>query len=685
MGSFAAVDDSAGCIECITPLYNNYTAATMCHVCIEGNARVNAHTCQQCTAGTYAPSKGDVVCKTCENPEIAANDGAMRCTLCKAGQYWQDAQTCRICAPGTYLSQDNTQCLLCSAIRQDYCNDTHVEIQDLPWDEEDKISFQDTCNSQQFSIPTEPLCRRCGCSLFQDALTPANAHAISCDNTQRYYLDGATHACEYCPVNKHINNHPAHRSCDDPDIALEHQEWNGANSRYECVPGYFRASPSTAICMPCELDKYQDEPEQGACKECTSNTKTYNTASISVHDCSFCGYDRYLLQSASDGTFSCIECAMCSVQPHAVHMQQTCSACGFHDYDKKTNPPGTASHGKFCVLANCLSTVRTDDFVYNTGWGSALIPPLYEIQPTTAFGNMNSAFLTTLSDTANKDPLQTFDQTFQATTLPWWEDIASQTKYAMPTFDTAMQGNMDLGNSRQEDRVYVSFVDLFFRIMMQRVKATISTTGVISSLWQESDSVAYKQKTRQIVSMYNPLYEKYLQARDTLDFRAITQVSISCTTLGARTTSIEFSVPGTHVFEFTAIVSFADEQLSPADCGSSNTACRAFFAHNANYLTFSNQKNRIVFADLSRFVLQDISFEIHRATGHNEIDVAIKYTTNADTVVNLKMHWKRNNANYYICQPDDSPAKRALITDPWAFSKIRKQLLPSMCTNVNYM
>ena len=562
-----------------------------------------------------------------------------------------------------------------------------VEIQNLLWDEQEKISFKDTCNSQQFSAPTVPLCRRCGCSLFQDALTPANANTISCDNTQRYYLDGATRACEYCPMNKHINNDPAHRSCDDPDSALVHQEWNEANSRYECVPGYFRTSPSTIFCTPCALDEYQDEPEQSACKKCTANTKTYNTASISMHDCAFCGHDRRLAQSASDGTFSCVECARCTVQPHALHMQQTCSACGFHDYDKKTNPPGTASHGKFCVLENCLSTVRTDDFVYNTGGGSALIPPLYEIQPTTAFIRMNTAFLTTLSNTANQANLENFVLTFQPATLPWWAIIAAETNYAPPTFDNAMQGDLDFRDDQQGDRVYVSFVDFFFRIMIQRVKNTISTTADISSSWLESDSVAYKQKTRQIVSIYNPLYEKYLQARDTLDFRATTQVSISCTTLGARTTSLEFSVPGTHVFEFTAIVSFADEQLGPADCGSGDVACRAFFAHNANYLTFSSQKPRIVFADLSRFVLQDISFEIHSATGHNEIDVAIQYshTIVANTTVNLKLHWKRNAANYYICQPNDSPARRALITDPWAFAKIRKQLLPSMCTNVNYM
>ena len=86
-------------------------------------------------------------------------------------------------------------------------------------------------------------------------------------------------------------------------------------------------------------------------------------------------------------------------------------------------------------------------------------------------------------------------------------------------------------------------------------------------------------------------------------------------------------------------------------------------------------------------MLQDILFEIHSATGHNEIDVAIKYphTTIVETTVNLTLHWKRNAANYYICQSDDSPAKRAFITDPWAFAKIRKQLLASMCTNVNYI
>jgi len=239
-----------------------------------------------------------------------------------------------------------------------------------------------------------------------------------------------------------------------------HQQWSEANFLYECVPGYFRASPNTASCTPCALDEYQDEPEQSSCKKCTANTRTYNTVSISMHDCAFCGHDSYLTLSESDGTFSCLDCVMCTVQPCAVHMQQMCPACGFHDYDQRTNHRDTASHGKFCVLERCLSTVRTDDFVDNNG--DALIQPLYKIQPSTAFSNMNNAFLTTLSDTASKEPLETFAGTFQLTTLPWWEIITSETAYTTQTFGDNMQGNLKQRNDQQVDLVYMSFVDFFF-------------------------------------------------------------------------------------------------------------------------------------------------------------------------------------------------------------------------------
>ena len=141
------------------------------------------HVCSPCQPGTFTNVTGDIACGICSYNAITIDRGATECKQCPQGQYWYDVITCQTCAPGTFLSQNNTECLACTTIHQDYCSDMSVEIQEMPWDEQDKISFTSTCKNQQFSMSTATLCKRCGCSLFQDALTPANANAISCDNT----------------------------------------------------------------------------------------------------------------------------------------------------------------------------------------------------------------------------------------------------------------------------------------------------------------------------------------------------------------------------------------------------------------------------------------------------------------------------------------------------------------------
>jgi len=552
----------------------------------------------------------------------------------------------------------------------------HVEIQGLPWDEQDKISFtNNTCNNQQLSVSTAPLCRRCGCSLFQDALTPANADAISCDNSLRYYLDGTTRACEYCPVNQLINNHPAHRSCDNPDSVLVHQEWNQANFQYECVPGYFRSSISSKLCEPCALGQYQDELEQSRCKTCPGDTKTRHNASISSNDCAFCGHDRRLVQSEITGVFECVECSACTLVSHDVHMQQTCTTCGFNDYDKKT----PSAYGEFCILENCFSSVRTDDFLLPSD--SQLIAPIYEIQPINGLNLMNKGFLSTLSNTADRDNRMLFQNVLSTAALLWWQKSAG---YEIPNFDDAMQGAHDTGM----DRVYISFVDFFFRMLIRRIKPTITTNNnnEITSTWKQSDTDAYYNKNREIVGKYNVLYDKYENMQDPVDFQNDRPAHVVCNGLGARRTSLEFSGPAGELYEIKTRILFAGEQLSSADCANGDV-CGAFFTHGSNYVTINNDNNKIVFADLSRFVLQDISFEIHSATGHNKIAVVIQHSasdTTLKTTLNAQLHWARDDLQYRICEESDAVAQHAVITDPWAFSKIRRQFLPSMCTNVNY-
>jgi len=370
---------------------------------------------------------------------------------------------------------------------------------------------------------------------------------------------------------------------------------------------------------------------------------------------------------------------------HDLHMQQTCSTCGFHDYDKKQTESGTTPYGKFCILEDCLASVRTDDFSLNTA--ITLVPPLYEIQPATPFLNMNKGFLTSLSDTADKTNLRAFDTSLTTTTLPWWTDSQSQeTVYNEPDFDESMQGSATSG----VDRVYVSFVDFFFRILMQRIKNTIQTDEIneITSVWDDVDSDGYYDKNRQIVGKYNDLFENYENMQGDVEFQDSLPSVETCSTPGARHTTLKFSVPVGEEFQFQAIISFADEPLSSADCEQGDQDCLGLFAHDSNYLTFNNTNSEIIFADLSRFILENITFNIHSATGYNKIALVMQHSQNhgvlETTILNADVHWSRGDLRYTICNKSDSVGKHAVITDPWAFSKIKHTFHNTMCQNVNY-
>jgi len=356
-------------------------------------------------------------------------------------------------------------------------------------------------------------------------------------------------------------------------------------------------------------------------------------------------------------------------------MQQTCTTCGFNDYDKKT----PSVYGEFCILENCLSSVRTDDFLLPSN--SQLIAPFYEIQPINGLNLMNKGFLSTLSNTADKDNRMLFSHVLSTATLLWWQQSAG---YVLPNFDDAMQGADHTGMVR----VYISFVDFFFRMLIRKIKPTFTTNNnkEITSTWIQDDTDGYYNKNREIVGKYNVLYDKYQNMQGLVDFGNPPPVPVVCNALGARQTSLEFSVPADAPYEIQTIISFAGEQLRSADCANDDL-CGAFFTHNSNYVIINNDNNKIVFADLSCFVLQDISFEIHSATGYNTIAFMIQHSASDNTLkttLNAQLHWARGDLQYRVCEESDAVAQRVIITDPWAFSKIRHQFLPSMCDNVNY-
>jgi len=64
---------------------------------------------------------------------------------------------------------------------------------------------------------------------------------------------------------------------------------------------------------------------------------------------------------------------------------------------------------------------------------------------------------------------------------------------------------------------------------------------------------------------------------------------------------------------------------------------------------------------------------------HSQNHVVLETTT-----LNADVHWSRGDLRYTICNKSDSVGKHAVITDPWAFSKIKHTFHNTMCQNVNY-
>ena len=102
---------------------------------------------------------------------------------------------------------------------------------------------------------------------------------------------------------------------------------------------------------------------------------------------------------------------------------------------------------------------------------------------------------------------------------------------------------------------------------------------------------------------------------------------------------------------------------------------------------YCTKSHIFTFADLSRFVLQDIPFDVRRARGPNSLIFPTKYSnSNLDeTVMTAQLHWQRlSDPVYRACADGDSVTKHASIGDPWAFSQIRNVFHLEMCTSLDY-
>jgi len=666
----------ATCTICKPGTFSDKPGAVLCELCAAGKSMGNRFgtACRDCTPGKYA--NGTVAspateCTSCTQLDgIAIGSNAAACVKCKRGQFWSSSSACKECLPGEFLD-GNDVCTGCTALGKDYCAKMKTTLDTFGWGLTQVNLFTQQCPAIALSYASgAPICDDCGCSFFRDALTAGTVD--TCDITQRLYLNGTTRICEYCPMNRNINNNPDRRSCDLHDRAMEHQVWNEAVAQYQCIPGYSHVSNSNN-CVSCAAGKYQDAAGQGACIVCPGGTTTRGGASIGVQDCSFCSFDHRLEQSRERGAFSCQKCEPCTVMRQSLHMEKTCSLCGFYEYDKALDMPTARKFGAACVLTRCLSRLRTDDV--RTGLFQNLEPR-----------GVNQNLLSALYDGGDSYVAVPgrFDNIFASEELKWW--ISG----VVPIFDNSME---------QPYRVYISFVDFYFRLLATMLSGRISFNGdILVTTWTLD---IYKIKVKEIVAIYNALEAERRKTIGSDKFPSASMINIPRDTLGSRHTSIAFDVPSPD-FELITNIVFHGEQLTARDCQGTDRAsetqalstcdklcerCKNMFAVGSDAIKFNLSQPTITFADLSRFILQDVSFAVQSAKSRNSLNVTMQYRNSADekTTMLAALHWQRSaDPVYRQCTENDSPTKHARIHDPWAFSRIRDVFRPQVCTSLDY-
>jgi len=394
---------------------------------------------------------------------------------------------------------------------------------------------------------------------------------------------------------------------------------------------------------------------------------------------------------------------MCSVVREAVHMHSSCTPCSYYEYDAKL-----PNHPPTCVLAFCVDKARTDAFQQDSGTfganqGFGLIS-----KKDTDSGNMwNQGFIllfvtevqwalhfTQLQATSQgqrRDNLQTLDENFEETRM-----FSGTNAYA--DLENRFTSMRDTGTP-----IYISFKDLFFRIFVHMALQTVqfnAATKSFQSNWKagnwdgSNDWVAYNNRIRQMGEIYMHL-EKLRHAQESLvltDYAVAHSVApsgtvLACAAVGMQGSVLQILQPANAAsFSVTTTLVFAGVSVTRSHCPT-NSECEKMFGADTNLVTFNNTHPRIEFGDFYMFLLEDISFEIHAATGPNVLDFELstpQVMGRFAVVLQATLYWRRKPTAYWACSDSHPATKHATITDPVAFTKIQQAFTHYQCTNVDY-
>ncbi|KAL5018347.1 hypothetical protein ScPMuIL_004069 [Solemya velum] len=138
------------------------------------------------------------------------------------------------------------------------------------------------------------------------------------------YYDEASKTCQYCGIGK-FQNQPGQttcKNCTEPKITLSVGSRSESDCIEKCQPGYEYVGGS---CNKCQLDYYQNEENKAYCKPCPTGKMTKETGTASINSCVDDCPSGYELKNAQSD--ECVKCPKGKYRTSGNPDERTCVEC----------------------------------------------------------------------------------------------------------------------------------------------------------------------------------------------------------------------------------------------------------------------------------------------------------------------------------------------------------------------
>lgn len=359
VGTVALTEGRTSCQNCVAGTY--YTSSTLCTNCHEhstspsGAQTINdcycvanyykssSSTCSTCPAFSTSPAGSDDVSECLCNPGYEFQSVLSTCEQCFAGYYKPSAGNvlCDICLAGTYGDQSAaTECLNCAAGK---------------YSSQNGASICTDCPDFSISVAASDAIDDCKCNA---GYSGDSQNCLACD-FGKYKSNSGSQACIDCPASKtSISQANVDESSCICDVGF------GLDQEQNCVAceaGKYKSAQDNSLCLECAMAKYQDQSQQSSCDDCTPDSTTETTGKTSALHC-LCNSGYTLADSSCslcvDGFFKSFvgndACIECELGHDSATDRQSCIPCKANEY---LFDDGDQVH----ICMNCPTNSKSDE------------------------------------------------------------------------------------------------------------------------------------------------------------------------------------------------------------------------------------------------------------------------------------------------------------------------------------